>query len=328
MTNDTRTGSTPTTPTASQARAASTAHTPAATFSVLVALDGSELAAEALPVAESICARIPGSALILMRALPITPLPYSVTTIPGYIPADIYQDMVDDQDQLAQEYLDALAHDATSHGLRAQTRLELAVPATGILEVAAELGVNLIVMTTHGRTGLARFALGSVADRVVRGSATPVLLLRSFPAPSPAPTESRASIQRVLTPLDGSPFAEAPLTNILPRLAGTVIQQITLLRVVDPRAGAEAVASAERYLEETRGRLVARLGEAACSVQTLVRAGPVASTILACAHEAECGVIVMATHGASGIGRLALGSVADRVLHDGHTPLLLVRLKK
>lgn len=291
-----------------------------APFLVLVPLDGSDLAAEALPVAASICAQIPGTELILTRALPFTPLSYGVLAAPQYIPADIYQQMSDDQEQLAREYLEAAATEASKRGAHNRIHIARGDSAAIILDVAAGEHASLIVMTTHGRTGLARFALGSIADRVVRGGATPVLLLRSFQTQS----WSNTTIRHVLIPLDGSILSEAPLVGIVPQLAGAVIQQVTLLQVVDPRDGAEAVSRAESYLTQAQSRLKERLGEKMCAIQTLVRSGPVAATILDCTQAAECGVVIMSTRGEAGIGRLAFGGVTDRVLRDGQTPLLLV----
>jgi nucleotide-binding universal stress UspA family protein len=92
---------------------------------------------------------------------------------------------------------------------------------------------------------------------------------------------------------------------------------------VDPHDGDEAARRAESYLAETRRHLHERMGARECDVKTLVRDGPVAQTILDCAEESSCGLIVMATHSEAGIGRLVLGSVTDRILRDGQTPLLL-----
>lgn len=301
-----------------QAAAEGSSHT--APFLVLVPLDGSDLAAEALPVAASICTRIPGSELILMRALPPSPLAYGYVATPEYIPPEVYQQMVDDQEQLGREYLESAASEVSRRGVRNRSYLEQGNAAASILDVAAQQHVSLIVMTTHGRTGVARFALGSIADHVVRGGATPVLLLRSFQTHE----WSDATLRHVLIPLDGSTVSEAPLVGIVPQLAGTVIQQVTLLHAVDPRDGAEARSRAESYLAQAANRLRERLGAKTCAIETLVRSGPVAATILDCTQAAECGVVIMSTHGEAGIGRLAFGGVTDRVLRDGKTPLLLV----
>lgn len=320
MTHDSRDDAIPGEGASAPAPAADKGPSHTASFRVLVPLDGSDLAAQALPVAASICAQVPGSELILMRALPPSPLAFGYVAVPEYIPPEVYQQMVDDQDQLGREYLESAAREASRRGAHVRAYLEQGNAPDVILDVAAREQVSLIVMTTHGRTGVTRFAVGSVADRVVRGGATPVLLLRSFQTQA----WSDAAFRQVLIPMDGSTMSEAPLMGIVPQLAGTAIQQVTLLRVVDPRDGASAVSHAERYLAEVASRLRARLGDKACAIQTLVRSGPVVATILDCAGIGECGVVIMSTHGETGIGRLALGGVTDRILRDGQTPLLLV----
>lgn len=303
-----------------QPRTAGEDASPTATFQVLVPLDGSAPAAEALPVAASICAQIPGSELILMRALPYTPFSYGFMATPDYVSPAVYQQLLDDQEQMARNYLDTAAIEVSRRGVRNQISIEQGNAADAILDAAARQHVSLIVMTTHGRTGVTRFALGSVADRVVRGGSAPVLLLRSFQTQKWSDT----TLRHVLIPLDGSPLSEAPLEGIVPQLAGTVIQQVTLLQVVDPRDGAEAVSHAESYLAQAASRLKERLGDKTCAIQTLVRSGQAAPTIIDCTAAAGCGVVIMSTRGEAGIGRWAFGGVTDRVLRDGQTLLLLV----
>lgn len=290
-------------------------------FRVLVPLDGSDLAAQALPAAVSICAQIPGSELVLLRVVLLTLLTDNLLVGPQYIPPEVYQETTDDEEQVAREYLEAVATEASRRGVPYHTYVERGVVADAILDVSAEQQVSVIVMTTHGRTGLSRLALGSVADRVVRGGVAPVLLLRSFQTQS----WSDSTLQHALVPLDGSSRSEAPLMGIVPQLAGTVIQEVTLLHVVDPSDDSEAVVRAESYLAQIESRLKERLGEKRCAIHTLVRSGPVAETIIHCAGAVQCGLIIMSTRGEAGIGRLAFGGVTDHVLRDGHMPLLLVK---
>ncbi|HEX8035705.1 MAG TPA: universal stress protein [Ktedonobacterales bacterium] len=289
-------------------------------FRVLVPLDGSDMAAQALPVATSICAQIPGSELILLRVLLLTPLTDSMLAGPQFVSPDVYLQMSGDEEQVAREYLEAAAKGVSRPGVRYRTYVERGTAADVIRDVAAAQQVSLIVMTTHGRTGVARLALGSIADSVVRGGVAPVLLLRSFQTQEWSDT----TLRHALVPLDGSPLSEAPLAGIVPQLAGTVIQEVTLLHVVDPSDDSEAIVRAETYLAQVESRLKERLGEKPCAIHTLVRSGPVAATIIDCAEAAKCGVIIMSTRGEAGIARLAFGGVTDHVLRDGHTPLLLV----
>ncbi len=285
-------------------------------FTILVPLDGSEIAARALPFAEDFCQRLDGE-IALIRILPITVLPYAIPV--DFIPPDIYQQMVDSQQRLAREYLEQVATELQQRGLRAQVQIEYGDASAGIIDAIAALHVTMVIMTTHGRTGLARFALGSVADRVVRGGGAPILLVRSFPT-----GERRTELRRALVPLDGSPLAESALFTIALQLAGPVLREITLVRVVDPRDGPEGVKAAEEYLDLIRRRFVERLSDREVSLTTLSQVGSPAASILASAQTLASDLILMSTHGEVGIGRLAFGSVTDRILRDGDTPILLV----
>lgn len=295
----------------------------ASTPRILVPLDGSELAAKAVPVAAYLCRQL-AAELDLVSVMPTFVLPPVVGQ--EYIPAEVYQQLEDQQQQDARDYLDQITAQMRQHGVGAAISPHIArgTPASVILDLAAELHPMLIVMTTHGRTGLARFTLGSVADRIVRGGEAPVLLLRSFPSPRHGPDLAHA-----LVPLDGSPLAETPLFSIALKLAGPVLRSITLLRVVDPRDGSQARMTAETYLDGVRERLNERLAGRECTVSRLVRvdAHPAAS-ITAIAQDAECDLVLMSTRGEEGIGRLAFGGVTDRVLRDGQTPLLVVHPRR
>jgi nucleotide-binding universal stress UspA family protein len=287
-------------------------------LTVLVPLDGSPLAERALPVAKHVCRALNGK-LVLARVLPTVVLP--LAAYGGYLPGDIYQQLADDQRRMAEQDLNPLAERLRAEGLPVDARFQMGEPAPSLLDLAERLPADLIVMTTHGRTGLARFALGSVADRVVRGSDVPVLLLRSF-AESAAAPEATPALQRGLVPLDGTPLAEHALDPAR-QLAGSLLQQLTLLRVADPRDGQPGLDQAQQYLDTVRSQLLGQLATGTCTVETLVRSGSAADVILAAtAHQHD--LIIMATHGSAGIGRWVVGTVTDRVLRGGQTPLLLV----
>jgi nucleotide-binding universal stress UspA family protein len=283
-------------------------------FTLLVPLDGSPLSEQAIPMAAQLCRSLAGR-LILVRVLPYPVLPLAADG--GYVPADVYQQLEEDERHMAQDELQPLTQSLQSQGLSSEMRIEVGQPASALLDMAERLPADLIVMTTHGRTGLARFALGSVADRVVRGGHVPVLLLRSFAATPDTPTLAQA-----LVPLDGTPFAERALELAL-RLAGPVLREVTLLRVVDDQASKPVMDDAQQYLDMARSRLVERLAHGACTVHTAVRSGNVADVILAAAGQPS-DLVLMATHGSAGIGRWVVGTVTDRVLRGGQASLLLV----
>ena len=290
---------------------------------ILVPLDGSDLASKALPVAEYLCRRL-SAELHLVTVVPITVISYIGSQV--YVTQDVYDQLQADRDREAEQMLEQAATAARAQGLPAHTHLARGDTAATLLSIASELHVALMVMTTHGRTGLVRFTLGSVADRVVRGGASPVLLVRSFPSDSSSP--QGVDLSHALVPLDGSALAEEPLFSLVPVLAGSVLHGLTLLRVADPRDGEIGRQACEGYLNAVRKRLVDLLDERDCAISLLVRSSDnPAATIVASTQNTQdgaCDLVLMSTHGEAGIGRWAFGGVTDRVLRDGQTPLLLV----
>jgi nucleotide-binding universal stress UspA family protein len=192
--------------------------------------------------------------------------------------------------------------------------------ATALLDLLPSLHPAMIVMTSHGRTGVARTALGSIADQLVRHSHVPTLVLR------PPVGDADTLLTRAIVPLDGSALAEASLDEAL-RLAGTVVREVTLVRVIDPdrvQPGDDTYAlEAARYLEQVQDRLQAQMEGRDCTVRTEILTGDPAQQIVRRA-ERECDLVILATRGHAGARRLVFGSTADRVLHDTTTPLLLI----
>lgn len=143
---------------------------------ILVPLDGSLLAEGAIQTAAGL-ARESGAALVLLRAA-------EAHTLPGADPTDAQVAVVRE----AEEYLTAVAARLGEEGVKGvETSVWYGPPATAIIEATRLQKVDLIVMTTHGRSGLGRLILGSVAESVLRGTTTPILLLRAPGAPLEAP---------------------------------------------------------------------------------------------------------------------------------------------
>lgn len=206
---------------------------------------------------------------------------------------------------------------------------------------ARDIDADLIVMTSHGRTGLSRAWLGSVADGVLRRSAIPVLVLR--------PVDNKADrlaahhlFKHILVPLDGSGLASDILVSAadLARCGGA---RITLLRIVPPvplltvdvdmaftyppivqddAATAKLVEEATQQLDEQARRLADETG---INVDAhVVVGGRIAQAIVDFASGHAVDAIAMSTHG-RGVSRFLLGSVADKVLRAGACPILLHR---
>ncbi len=204
--------------------------------------------------------------------------------------------------------------------------------ADGILQRAQDDKADLIVMATHGRGPLGRLFLGGVADELIRQAAVPVLLVRPRdPAPDMVP---EPVLEHVLVPLDGSSLAECvlgPALNLVRLWQG----RCTLLRVIEASPATPArrlnrpcpqeqaqEAVAQAYLEKIAGRL----REQGMAVQTRIVVAPhAAPAILEEAQTQHCDFIALATHGRSGLRRMLLGSIADKVIRGASTPVLVYR---
>ena len=233
--------------------------------------------------------------------------------------------------------LETLARSLREDGLGIETHVRVGPPGPVLVDAAARWHASLVVMSTHGRSGLDRVLHGSVAEYVVRHSPVPVMLVpRDCTCKWPASGERRACI---LVPLDGSPFSEAAVHPAV-ALARALRGDILLARVVDPTtlyrwSGFVAVTPSlagatvtEIQAEDARGYLAAIAGTANTpdvNVNTAVRSGdPVAElTLLAGAFSVDA--IVAATHVRVGLGRLVMGSVAAGLLRRAGVPALLVR---
>jgi nucleotide-binding universal stress UspA family protein len=143
---------------------------------ILVPLDGSSLAAAALPTAVDL-AKASGARLLLLRAA-------EASTIRRADWTEAQVEVVRE----AETYLDAVKRRLEMEGMRnVETSVWYGPAASSIAEAAAARGVSLIVMSTHGRAGLGRLVLGSVAESVLRGTRTPILLVRDSAAPVQLP---------------------------------------------------------------------------------------------------------------------------------------------
>ena len=199
-------------------------------------------------------------------------------------------------------------------------------PDEVIVETASNLGCDLIVMGTHGRRGLSHLFLGSVAERVVRTSPSPVLTLRAD-----AVVES-GGITRILVPYDFSDASAGAIRHAAD-WANALDGEITLLHVVEPVVYPEFY-SVDILPDNLMMRLTTRseeaLDEAAAELldgrasSTLVEVGRAADTIVNLADPEQFDLVVMATRGLSGLEHILLGSVAESVLRRCRVPMLTV----
>lgn len=297
---------------------------------ILVPLDGSTFSEHALPPALDL-ARRTGARVHVVRvhepvATPVTP--------DGIAAWDAkWEGAMRAQEE---EYLRAIAGTcAEKAGMRPVTELLEGPVVPTLAAYAAETSVGHVIMTTHGRGGISRVWMGSVADALVRRIAVPVLLVR--PRETDVDWNRGITARHILVPLDGSELAEGILESAL-QMGELTRARFTLLRVVLPlpfvvppasvgatfsEAGAaESKDAAARYLQSAAGMLRAR--GARVDVATLFHTAP-ALGILDYAAGNAVDMIAMATHGRGGWSRVALGSVADKVMRGTMMPVLLYR---
>jgi nucleotide-binding universal stress UspA family protein len=297
--------------------------------SIVVPLDGSTAAEHALPWAMSI-AQQEGAALQLVRV--------HVPPTPVMVGSELASDVVLDSAlrDIELKYLEDMSNrlsGATTVPVR-HLLLEGTV-AESVQDYARAVKAGLIVMTTHGRGAFIRFWLGSVADAIIRHSTVPTLLIRPLDEKA-ADLSTRPFIHRIVIPLDGSPLAEriiAPATQ----LGKAVGAQYDLVLVLDAVENIEALAQrkirlpggwfpeateakAESYLEQVAHRM---RGHSFIVHKSVIEHGSAAGAILDYAKTISHSVIAIATHGRSGLKRLLLGSVADKIIRAATMPVLV-----
>ena len=290
---------------------------------ILVPLDGSPLAERALPFAARLC-RASGGRLVLVRAT----LDLRAPLLAPSAAEPIIKQQLSAAEQ-ATAALNAVAERLRAEGLTVQTHVAADVPEELIAKAADSSHADLIVLSTHGRSGLGRWVYGSVADHVVRTAQVPVLVV----PPSSIPEWPTNRKLRCLVPLDGSDRSAAVL-GPAKALAATLDAELLLLQVVEPPSAAfvtayptipldtEAeLARATQYLQDVAAEL--RAQGRTVTVQAVL--GNPSVLIAQTAREQGADALLMATHGRSGLARFALGSVATGTLQRATVPVLLVR---
>ena len=212
------------------------------------------------------------------------------------------------------------------------TRVEAGVPSETILAYAAEAGIDLVVMGTHGRTGVGRFVIGSVAEKVVRRADVPVVTVRTSESATLWPP-----IDRIVVPTDGSDASFEALPYALD-LAERFDAEIEALSVVDERTTStfynvgtaleDVVGGLRTTAETATDRIASEAAERGITASTTVVEGLPSRTI--CAHAAESGadVVVMASHGRTGLAHYLLGSVAERVVRNSAVPVFTAPVRE
>ena len=221
---------------------------------------------------------------------------------------------------------------------RAMSKADITVdlhggPVDDVLQgYARRHDVDLIVISTHGRSGISRLSLGSVTDSLIRHTTIPVLVVK--PAASYLNPQISKAFKRIVVPLDGSTLAEQILPRVL-ALAKIEDAEITLLNVLIPHSYSQKemvdsrlpwwdkdISLAQAYLFRAAAKL--RRGGAIVTTDIVIGEN-VASAIGDFAGRERADLIAIATHGRGGLARLIRGSVADAVMHSSRLSMLVLK---
>ena len=302
---------------------------------MLVPLDGSELAEVVLSYAKELVGRLELDIVFLHVCGP-----HESESLPMYLS---YVEHAAEITRLQSREVQA-GRGAPQVGKQVEARGEVVTghPAEEILRYAEENKIDLILIASHGRSGVRRWVLGSVADKILRKSKVPVWLVRAV-----VPEEivhDEWPKRTLLVPLDGSQLAESVLPHVeaLAKQRGAELVNVVLLRVCEqpfitadypeasmPLSWEEHVKRITDHVRQVAEQYLSgvekRLRDAGLKVKAEVLMGKPADEIIDYAHRNPFNLIVMATHGYSGLSRWEYGSVADKVLHGVSSPIFLVR---
>ena len=292
---------------------------------MLIPLDGSKIAEQVLPYARCLVRRLKIPAELLEAVDPDS-LDVLVNPNKGRYLDTLLAERVES----SKTYLGTIAR--SFQGAAVQCFVETGKPEEMVIEKAAADKGTLIAMATHGRSGIQRWLLGSVAEKVLHGATNHLLLVR---ASEQGKTDGEAVLKSIVVPLDGSELAEKVLPYVA-ELANRIKLEAVLIRAyaLPPSIGGEDYGSyldkiisqledeARDYLEEKVKQLK---GKGLEKISSVVQFGYGAEKIIDLAHKTPDNFIAMSTHGRSGIKRWALGSVTERVVRHSGDPVLIIR---
>jgi len=293
---------------------------------ILIPLDGSKVAEQVMPYARAF-ARGLNLPVELLAVVDVGALLTSVDR------ARLFDNLAEQESLKSKQYLERIAERFI--GSRVKRSVEQGSAAEAIIEKAAADKSTLIAMTTHGRSGLNRWLLGSVAEKILRGTTNPLLLVRAF---HDGKVEGEATLRSIVAPLDGSVLAESALPTVT-MIAKKLGLEIFLFRAYGnpyspftSGSGPYAVNldqlmasvrdEARDYLEEK----MAELGKQGVEeISYLLQEGIAADEIVAVGSHTPDSLIAMCSHGRSGVKRWVLGSVTETVVRHSDSPVLVLR---
>jgi nucleotide-binding universal stress UspA family protein len=291
---------------------------------ILVPLDGSKVAEQVLPYARYLAGtlKIPVDLLTVVDALGMTGSmeTSNALNLDAFVAENVHR---------SEAYLEKIGKTFT--GVASSHMVMQGKPAEVVIEKAAGDSNTLIAMATHGRSGVDRWLLGSVAEKVLRVTTNPLLLVR---ATKDGKSDGEKVIKRITVPLDGSPLAEKVLPHVT-ALAKEMTFETVLLQAYNFRQvistfedyipdwdvlEAEAMGEATSYLN---GKVRELKGQGLIDVSTRASDKEPAQEIIDLAGEPSS-LIAMCTHGRSGLKRWVLGSVAEKVVRHSNSPVLVI----
>ena len=307
---------------------------------VIVPLDGSELSEQSLPYAELV-ARSLGAPIELVQAYDILP----ASLLGARHRQGVISTLEEGARARALVSMEPQRRRLEGDGHSVSAVAQRGPAADVIVAVASAEPTALVVMSTHGRAGISRWVMGSVTDKVLHTIPNPMLIVR---ANVMGPASPETSLKNVVVPLDGSALSELAISHAI-SVAGALAAGVTVLRItptqdhyrqqlnmVSPEMGtvpdfdmadpdelaAEDAEETTAYLDDVRNRM--RIDHAhGVATEHLVNDN-IAQAIIERAGQ-QTSLVVMTTHGRSGVGRMVLGSVTDRVIRHSNLPVLVIR---
>jgi nucleotide-binding universal stress UspA family protein len=292
---------------------------------LLVPLDGSKIAEQVLPYARCLARelKIPVDLLGVVdpEALVAFANPEKGRPIDTLVAESMSSSAI---------YLDSTAR--SFHAAQVKSSVARGKPEEVIIEKAAADEDTLIVMATHGRSGIQRWLLGSVADKVLHASTNHVLLVRATEQGKP---DGEAPLKTVIVPLDGSPLAEQVLPCVVDLAKKMKLEMVFMRAYALPPAvtadeyGAYSDELLNQLEAEARDYLADKVKEVKDQgvekASSVVNIGYGGEEIITLARKTADNFVAMCTHGRSGIKRWVLGSVAERVVRHSGDPVLIIR---
>ena len=296
---------------------------------MLIPLDGSKTAEKVLPYARYLA----GKLKLPVELLAVIDIAEMATHIAAE-KARFLDTLVEDGVRASTSYLRGVA--TTFADAKVTCAVEKGRAEDTIIEKGAADANLLIAMATHGRSGLNRFLLGSVAEKVLRGTANPLLLIR---ATEEAKGEGHAKLTSIIVPLDGSELAESvlPTTAEMAKMLGLEVVLFRVYHIPYNAYGSddayvinyeELLAGVRDEAQEYVEKQVAELKKLGVErVTALIKEGFPGDEIIALGRKTPDNLIAMCSHGRSGVRRFVLGSVTEIVVRHSGDPVLVVRAR-